>query len=78
MENNILDEIEKLNFANPQVIPEEKDYQGIVQDVKKIIEKKTDFSLVEKEPVEFLLDSEEIPEDRFYADINSAHFECFF
>lgn len=78
MENYILDEIEKLNFANPQVIPEENDYQGIVQDVKKIIEKKTDFSLVEKEPVEFLLDSEEIPEDRFYADINSAHFECFF
>lgn len=35
MENYILDEIEKLNFANPQVIPEENDYQGIVQDVKK-------------------------------------------
>lgn len=49
-----------------------------MQEVKKIIERKADFSLVEKEPAQFLLDSETIPEDRFYADVNSAHFECFF
>lgn len=75
---NISEEIEKLNFVRPQIIPEKEDHQEIVQEVKKIIERKADFSLVEKEPAQFLLESETIPEDRFYADVNSAHFECFF
>lgn len=76
--NSILDEIEKLSFTQPQTIPEREEWKETVQEVKKIIEKKADASLVNKEPVEFLLDSDEIPEDRFYADVKSAHLECFF
>ena len=76
--NSILEEIEKLSFTQPQTIPEREEWKETVQEVKKIIEKKADASLVNKEPVEFLLDSDEIPEDRFYADVKSAHLECFF
>lgn len=78
MNNIFIDEIEKLNFAQPQDIADKEDFQKIVDSVKKIVEKKADFSLVEKKPAQFLLESETIPEDRFYADVNSAHFECFF
>lgn len=74
--NSILEEIEKLSFTQPQTIPQREEWKETVQEVKKIIEKKADALLVNKEPVEFLLDSDEIPEDRFYADVKSAHLEC--
>lgn len=78
MNDTVLDEIEKLNYVQPQVINEKEGFQNLVNSVKKIVEKKADFSLVEKQPAKFLLESETIPEDRFCADVNSAHFECFF
>lgn len=49
--NSILEEIEKLSFTQPQTIPQREEWKETVQEVKKIIEKKADALLVNKEPV---------------------------
>lgn len=75
---NAVKEIKKLNFTSAPVINEVSDWQSTVKEVKKIVEKKADSSLVSAEPSEFFVDSNELPSGRFYTNIKSAHLECFF
>lgn len=74
----VFNEIKKLNYANPPEIRNTDDWNKTVQEVKTLIEKSADKTVLANEPSEFTLESTKLPENRFYSDINSAHLECFF
>lgn len=78
MMKEIIHELKKLNYTNPPEITETEDWHCTVDEVKSFIERKADLSLVTNEPAEFSLSSETLPNNRFYADVNTAHLECFF
>lgn len=73
-----LQEIKKLNYTAPRRISNTATWKETVNEVKSFIERKADASLVSEDSSEFKLDSIELPGNRFYADINTAHLECFF
>lgn len=76
--DKILEELKKFNFTSAPSVPQRDEWQDTVTEVKKIIEKKADKTLVSAEPCAFSLESTQLPGSRFYADINTAHLECFF
>lgn len=75
--NRIVDEIQKLRYTHSREISENGGWQETVNRVKSVIETKADPSLVSADPQKFSLESEKLPQNRFFTDIHSAHFECF-
>ena len=76
--DKILEELKKINSTSAPSVPQRDEWQDTVTEVKKIIEKKADKTLVSAEPCAFSPESTKLPGSRFYADINTAHLECFF
>ncbi len=65
--------------ANLFAIESQADFEQAVQACKSnIINKKADSSLVNAESVRFDFGGNSLPPSRFYADLGSAHIECFF
>lgn len=62
----------------PPVISKTVEWKETVNEVKSFIERKPDESAVMQDASEFKLESNELPSNRFYTDINTAHLECFF
>ena len=62
----------------PPVISKTDEWKETVNEVKSFIERKPDESAVMQDASEFKLESNELPSNRFYTDINTAHLECFF
>lgn len=75
---NVYNEFNKLEFIGDKEFQLEDEWKKTVENIKSIVDLKADKSRVEKEPVEFQLSSETLPETRFFADVDSAHLECFF
>lgn len=78
MNNDIFREIKEIDFNKAPQITQTGDWHSVVNEVKSIIEKKADRTLVSQEASEFDINSDKLPPARFYTDLDSAHLESFF